>query len=338
MKRTAQAVAAMMLVIAGAACQESPSGLQPGELSAASMSAAFSTVPLGYSEVTSSYGGDGDGAPSLWMPGPRSAAFGMGAMMGGGLGDSFVGGIGFGRFGHQGPFGGPFAGGLRCTGSFNATTGRFVCDPVTRGGLTFSQSAAYTNAAGQVQQAFDTATTNTVNVQTTVTGTVSVERDSAENRRHGRGPGPGERFAGRIAGDTTTILTATTTVHHNSDRTVSGLAQGSTQRTVNGTSNGQENTTGTSSRGDFTATRAAADTTRGLTVPLENGRPTYPTAGTIIRVMNASVTYAGSAAVTSSRREVVVYDGSATAKVTITVNGTTKHCTLPLPHGRLSCE
>jgi hypothetical protein len=107
---------------------------------------------------------------------------------------------------------------------------------------------------------------------------------------------------------------------------------------VNGTSNGQESTTGTSSRGNFTATRAAADTTTGVAVPLENGRPTYPVAGTIIRVMNASVTYAGSAAITSSRREVVTYDGSATAKVTITVNGETKNCTLPLPHGRLTCE
>ncbi|HET8784702.1 MAG TPA: hypothetical protein VFM38_03645 [Candidatus Limnocylindrales bacterium] len=337
MTRTAQALAAMALVVV-AACQDSPSGLESTPLSAASVSAAFSTVPLGYSEVASSYAGDGDGSPSLWMPGPHSAAFGMGAMMGGGLGDPFLGGIGFGRFGHQGPFGGPFGGGLRCTGSFDASSGRFVCDPVTRDGLTFTQSAAYTNAAGQVQQAFDTATTNTVNVRTSVTGTVSFERESADDRHRGRGPGPRPHFAGRLIGDTTTILTATTTVRHASDRTVSGLAQGSTRRTVDGASKGEESTTGTSSRGDFTATRTAADTTRGIIVPLENGRPTYPTAGTVIRVMNASVTFAGSAAVTSSRREVVAYDGSATAKVTITVNGETKQCTLPLPHGRLSCE
>ena len=39
-----------------------------------------------------------------------------------------------------------------------------------------------------------------------------------------------------------------------------------------------------------------------------------------------------------SRREVVTYDGSATAKVVITENGATKSCTRPLPRGQLSCS
>jgi hypothetical protein len=42
--------------------------------------------------------------------------------------------------------------------------------------------------------------------------------------------------------------------------------------------------------------------------------------------------------VSRSREEDVTYDGSTTAKVVITKNGVTKNCTLPLPHGRLSCS
>jgi hypothetical protein len=37
------------------------------------------------------------------------------------------------------------------------------------------------------------------------------------------------------------------------------------------------------------------------------------------------------------RREVVEYDGSTTAKVTITQDGTTRNCTLSLPRGRPNC-
>ena len=109
------------------------------------------------------------------------------------------------------------------------------------------------------------------------------------------------------------------------------------QRTVNGASSGTESTNGTSSRGNFTASRITADTTRNLIVPVSDTGKTYPTSGTVIRVMQATVTYAGSSAATSSRREVITYDGTATAKVTITKDGVTQNCTLPLPRGRLNC-
>jgi hypothetical protein len=53
--------------------------------------------------------------------------------------------------------------------------------------------------------------------------------------------------------------------------------------------------------------------------------------------MNVSVVKAG-ATTTSHRREVITYDGSATAKMVITQDGTTKTCTLPLPFGRPTCS
>jgi hypothetical protein len=314
------------------ACTD-PLELSPPEgITQAVLTSAFNSVPLGFSDMTSSFSGDSDGVMSMWLPGSRAAAFGA-DLMGGGIADHYVGAISSGRgFGHHGPFGGRFGGGsFTCTGSFNASTGRFVCDPVTRGGVTVNRSMRYTNAAGAVQQAFDTVTTNTVNVQSAATGTVSWARDSSSR---GRGP----RHLGRIAGDSTTILSVNTTVSHSSDRTVGGLASGSTQRTVNGTSGGTESMTGTSSRGNFTASRTAADTTTGLIIPIQNGKATYPTAGTVIRNMKATVTFAGASAVSTTRREVLTYDGSATAKLVITKDGETKTCTIALPRGRPNCS
>jgi hypothetical protein len=211
----------------------------------------------------------------------------------------------------------------------------------TRGGVAVSRSAQYTTAAGAVQPAFDSLTTNTVDVRTTARGTVSV--DSASGRagfgfagRHGgRGGRGGGRHGGRggrgglLLGDTATILSATITVESEGARTVTGLAEGSTRRTVDGASRASESITGTSSRGAFTATRLAADTTRGLVIPVRGtaDAPAYPTAGTVIRTMQASVTYTGDTPATASRREVVTYDGSATARVVITEDGTTRTCT-----------
>ena len=80
------------------------------------------------------------------------------------------------------------------------------------------------------------------------------------------------------------------------------------------------------------------DTTTGLVVPIKTGSGVYPTAGTVIRATKASVTVGSATTKTTTRREVVTYDGSATAKVVIVQNDTTKNCTLPLPRGRLSCS
>ncbi len=221
----------------------------------------------------------------------------------GGIGDDFLGGAfgpGFGR----GPFGHDSLPG-QCT--FSPQTGRVTCAPQTVNGLTILRSAAYTTAAGTAQSAIDS-TTNTVNTRTEVSG-MTARRD----------------------GDTSTV-------NHTSDRTVTGLAKGSTQRTVNGKSVGREATRGTNKQGHFTASRLAGDTTSGVVIPVVSSGVSYPTAGTVIRAMTATVTYDGQSPATSTRREVVTYDGSATAKVVITQDGTTKSCALPLPHGRLTCS
>jgi hypothetical protein len=331
----------------------------PADDRALDLSAAFASLPSGYSASSTSYAG-AEAPTGLWLTGGRTDRLPIGALMGGGLREAFVGGESFGGAarGHRGPFGGPFGErGVGCAsggGTFDVATGRVTCPTETRGGVTITRSAAYTTAGGAAQSAFDSLTTNTVNVRVAASGTVSF--DSARGRGRGAmgfardgGPGGsdrgrrggrGARGLGALLGDTATILTATTTVDHASERTTAGLAQGSAQRTVNGTSRARETTAGTTTLGAFTATRIAGDTTIGLVVPVATttGAPTYPTAGTVVRSMTVTAGYAGGGTVTATRREVVTYDGSATARVTITRDGTTWTCTRPLPRGPLSCS
>jgi len=73
-------------------------------------------------------------------------------------------------------------------------------------------------------------------------------------------------------------------------------------------------------------------------IPVVTSGTTYPTAGTVIRAMQASLTYTGQTPTTVSRREVITYDGTATAKIVITENGTTRNCTRALPRGELTCS
>jgi hypothetical protein len=226
--------------------------------------------------------------------------------MGGGIADVFRGrilfGLGFGR----GPFG-DLRDGASC--AFSATDNRVTCAAVERRGLTINRSFSYLDASGAVQQAFDTATTNTVDAQTTVSGTRVHHQDD------------------------------TSTVNSKSQITVVGLASGGTQRTVNGTTSGSETTVGSDSDGvSFTATRVAGDTITGVTIPIQNGRPTYPTAGTIVRSMQATVTLSGQTPTTSSRREVITFDGSSTAQISVTQDGVTKTGTLSLAGGGLDCH
>lgn len=339
-----------LATLAVVACSDSTSSASP--LTSAALSAALGSVPIGFGDLATSFiGASAADAPlaGLWLGGGREARFDHGDFMGGGIQDAFIGGVAFeGRGGRRGPFGGPFAGALGCPDStVVAASGRLTCPDVTRNGITVKRSTQFKDAAGNVQLAFDSLTTNSVNTQSQASGTITFDRaadslsgDDRDGRRGehewGRGRGPG----GLLLGDTSRVLSATTTINSASSRTVSGLAQGSTQRTVDGASAGTESTTGTSSRGSFTASRTVGDTTSGLVIPVASSStgPAYPTAGTTIRSIQASLQYEGESAVTLTRREVVTYDGSATAQVTITENGTTKSCTRPLPRGRLSCQ
>ncbi len=265
---------------------------------------AFETAPYGMGNLSTSFGTSADQQNSPWLPGgPGHRGPPMGFMMGG-LGGGFDGHPFGPSFGHRPPNEGE---GGNC--AFDAGSGRVVCEPVTRGGLTITKSAQFKDAAGTVQSAFDSHTTNSINTQISVTGTVE--------RRNG----------------------VTTEVDHQSDRTVSGLAEGSTQRTVNGSAHGHELTTGSNDHGDFSLERTAEETIQGLVIPVNGeGRPSFPTAGTVTRSMTVTLTREGSEPRTMTRTEVITYNGGDTATIVITHNGETKTCTLPLPRGRPSCS
>ena len=301
MKGLLQRVTVATLALAAFACLDTTS---PSS-SVLSISDALVTLPAGFTFTDNTFA-SGDGNVGGFLPAARGHEMERGGhgMMGGGMGPDFLGGIGFGRGFDHGPFG---FGRLTSDCTFSSSTGRVTCAATTDRGLTIVRSASYKKADGTVQSAPDS-TTDIVNMQIQVTGTVT-RRDSAVS-----------------------------TVNNSSNRTVSGLAVGSTQRTVNGTSRGEESTTGTNSDGVFLAARLVGDTTSGLVIPLVSGRPTYPTAGAVIRSMHSSVTIAGGSPTVHDRREVITYNGSATATITITQDGTTKTCTLPLPHGMPICQ
>ena len=303
MTRSYKGVLAAIIALSSAACEETIGPSQNSELAS-----AFNTVLLGFNNTNNTWAEGTAVGANAWSPSGMRGGRGPGAgggsgLCGGGLGGLFLGhgfGLDFGR--------GKFGGILNGNCAFQAASGRVVCEAETRNGLTINRSAAYTTASGAVQPAFDSLTTNTVNTRVSVSGTVT-RRDSARS-----------------------------TVQHASDRTISGLAAGSTQRTVNGTSSGRETTTGTNSTGAFTAVRVMGDTIRNVVIPVSTTGVTYPAGGTVTRSMSVTLTYTGQSPATSSRREVVTYNGTATATVVITRDGVTQNCTLPLPHGRLTCS
>ncbi len=282
------------LAIALPACQDSgaPS-------SSTTDSDAFSTLPLGFAGVQSTFGGEDDDGTTEWSPRGHGGAGSQGdpkGLMFGGLAKFF-------KF-HSvlRPF--PKESSDRC--AFDASSGRLECAPATHGGMTVTRSAAFVDADGDVQQAFDRSTTNTVNVQVEVSGT---------KERH-----DGNR----------------STIHHQSDQTVTGLAEGSTELAVNGESAGVETTTGTDDVGDFTAERKIGDSIEDLVLPVSHGR-LFPTSGTIARSVQVTITYTGHAPKSVSRREVVTFTGSNTATVEITRDGVTRTCTFTMPGRALHC-
>jgi hypothetical protein len=235
MSRIRTGVIAAVAICATSACSEFT-----GPSNDLALTTAFSSVLLGFDNVQSSFSGGPGGGLVAWGPGGRGHhGPGHNGLAGGGLGGPFAGG-GFGPGFGGGRHGDPALGG-DCT--FDAASGRVVCAPVERHGLTIVRSAAYSDASGTAQSAFDSVTTNAINMRVAVSGTT-------------------ERRGG-----------ATSTAEHASDRTVSGLAAGSTQRTINAQSGGMETTTGTRDDAAFTAVRAMGDTINNVVEAQANSHP-----------------------------------------------------------------
>ena len=311
MRHSSLRIVVAAAAVVGVACADSTA-----PRSSATLSDALTLALSGNDAAQSSFvGGAGPNGEGVTPRGRHHGAHDFaGGFMGGGLAPGFMGDM-YGEGHEHGPFGDH---NLAGSCAYSATSQRVECAALTRHGLTITRSASFATTDGTVQQQRD-ALTNTMNVRTTVSGTVVFddEHDADDDRSTRR--------------DTTTVQLA-------SDRTVTGLAAGSTQRTVNGTSAGTERSVGSDSVGHFTMVRVAGDTVTNLLVPVRSSGIAYPVGGSVVRSMHATLTYDAQSPRTTTRREVITYDGSATAKLVVTQDGVTKSCLLPLPHGRPSCS
>jgi hypothetical protein len=318
------------LLVSAVGCIDSTT--QSSAAETALLDVAFRTSAPGYDSLSSSYSAEGFtgvfGPRHRGGPGGSGDALGKNELMGGGMRGEFSGDVGMGPGIGRGPFGEHFSTST-CT-AFSAATGVVTCTPIVRDSLTINRTFKFSTAAGVAQAARDTITTDRIETTRSVTGTTTF----TPSRRGGFGRGFGPPGSDSLRPD---ITTARTTVSSSSTRVTTGLASGSTKRTVNGASSGRETSEGTTSSGAFTSVRVMGDTTSGLVIPVVASGFPYPTAGTVIRSMQATVTYAGGTPISSSRREVITYDGSTTAKISITKDGETKACTLALPRGRPVC-
>ena len=100
---------------------------------------------------------------------------------------------------------GTYTGQGACT--FNPSTGQFVCPDQSHGGLTVTSRFTLYDRSGNVQTAFDPATTASIKTETTASGTVSI-------------------------GDNTV------SINRSGVMTVSGLGPNATTHTLNGTEQG----------------------------------------------------------------------------------------------------
>jgi hypothetical protein len=308
MARTARTLLIATTALVGVGCAEKISN--SGAINSPQLTAAFSTSPVGMESTTSSFADATNTPGQEFEPagsndqkdqeGNNGLAIGH-DFMGAGLSLDLLGG----RVGGFRPF--------EREHDDESSTGCAFANGVTtctstRSGLTVTRTITWTDANGVAQSA-RAATTHKAVFHSDVTGT--------RTRRDGK---------------------VTTTVAEKSDLTVAGLEAASTSRNVDGTASGTESSTGTNKDGSaFTSVREVSDAITGVVIPVASGTPSYPTAGTVSRSMKVTLTLNGTTT-TSQRSEVITYDGSSTAKLVVTKDGTTKNCTIPLPRGRPSCS
>lgn len=177
-----------------------------------------------------------------------------------------------------------------CT--FDASSGRFSCPPVTKNGQTWSVSYALMDANGVSQSQYDNVTTASINFVVSDTGAVSFTSN-------------GNTFADTVSR------------HH--DRTVSGLAGApDTVHTWNGTGT----TAITSVRsGQITKVYAmtSVDTTTAVRFKQPRDINPYPLSGTVVRDYTVTRTRFASDTTrrVATRRVVVTFNGTASVPMTI---------------------
>lgn len=191
------------------------------------------------------------------------------------------------------------------TCTYSAATGRFACPTITTAeGLTLNRSYAY-YGGGAAQSAYNATTTDSINFQWTLAGTL--------------------QQAGRTAW-----------LDHARSLTVSGLAGAETQRSWNGSGARTDSSRATLDGRTRRSKIVATSTVNQVVFRLPRTTYPYPQSGSIthdVTVTSAFDGAAGSTSRTGTRHVVVTFDGTRTASVVV---GTTT-CTLDLPTRVVSC-
>jgi hypothetical protein len=195
---------------------------------------------------------------------------------------------------------------------YNEGEGRWVCPPVTRDGLTFLRSFAYSDADGNPMRRFDPLLTAAVNTRNAVSGTT--QRDNATVRI---------RSAGEL--------------------TISGLLGEETTRIFDGREVGRRETNLVTDQGTATAVLEFANKTEAVVVPVVRQTagvaPTrqWPLSGQIIRTHVVTTTRNGETR-TERWKETTTFNGTAIVPVVIVSSRGTRNCERNLETRALTCE
>jgi hypothetical protein len=204
------------------------------------------------------------------------------------------------------------AGNTRHPCRYNESEGRWVCQPITRDGLTLTRSFAYLDEHREPMRRFDPLLTAATNTRNAVVG--RVERDDARIRI---------RSAGEM--------------------TVSGLLGEETTHTLNGREIGRRETAIANAQVTTTSVVEFSNRTVSVVIPLvrrdDRMLPLrrWPLSGQTIR--EHAITVTGNRDTrTEHWRETTTFNGTAIVPVEIVSTNGTRSCVRNLESGALRCE
>ena len=125
----------------------------------------------------------------------------------------------------------------------------------------------------------------------------------------------------------TPTATGTTTINRTSNEMVTGLGPSSTQRVVNGTATGTEDSDGTDSRGTMAVQRTYTDSTIAMTFAAAfNPASPWPISGKIVRNVTATATFNAGTPKNYTSREEKTFEAGGKVTMKLTINGQTRTC------------
>lgn len=195
---------------------------------------------------------------------------------------------------------------------YNEESGRWMCAPVTRNGLTFVRSFGYVDGEGHSMRRFDPLLTASANTRNAVHGTI--ERDNASIR-----------------------------VRSTGEMTVSGLLGEETTHILDGREVGAREIELVSDQGPSTSRVEFANRTIAVVIPVAprtdraSSARRWPLSGQVVRAHAVTVTRGGETN-TERWRETTTFNGTALVPVEIVSSRGTRSCTRNLETGELRCE